>query len=89
MARTRPAAAAFLLTLLCVGAMAVTERDGRVGDLVQPVRISSNSDFSVFDCDFKASEMFAAILSYPLAYSLLGTKAQNHMVLRVESMDAI
>ena len=79
--------AAILLTLLCAGATAA--RDGRALDLVQPVRISTNSDFSVFDCDFKASEMFAAILSYRLAYPLLGTKAQNHMVLRVESMDAI
>ena len=51
-------AAAILLTLLCAEATAA--RDGRALDLVQPVRISTNSDFSVFDCDFKASEMFGA-----------------------------
>ena len=50
------AAAAIVLTLLCAGTAANVGRDGRV----QPVRISSNSDFSVFDCDFKASEMFGA-----------------------------
>ena len=43
------AAAAIVLTLLCAGTAANVGRDGRV----QPVRISSNSDFSVFDCDFE------------------------------------
>ena len=52
-------AAAILLTLVCARGAAVTAgSDGRTLKHVQPVRISSNSDFSVFDCDFKASEMF-------------------------------
>ena len=58
------AAAAIVLTLLCAGTAANVGRDGRV----QPVRISSNSDFSVFDCDFKVSDMFgvAILMKYPL-----------------------
>ena len=56
--------AAILLTLLCAGATAA--RDGRALDLVQPVRISTNSDFSVFDCDFKASEMLTIFLVLPM-----------------------
>lgn len=58
------AATAIVLTLLCAGTAANVGRDGRV----QPVRISSNSDFSVFDCDFKVSDMFgvAILMKYPL-----------------------
>ena len=60
------AAAAIVLTLLCAGTAANVGRDGRV----QPVRISSNSDFSVFDCDFKVSDMFGVAIQMKYMYPL-------------------